>query len=170
MIPTLHTARLTLRAPRLSDFDAMLAFNASPRSAFLGGGAPRQAVWRALLANVGHWALRGYGIYSVETTAGEFVGRSGVVFHDGWPEPELVWHLYDGHEGKGYATEAATAARADAANRLGLDRLISLIDPANARSIALARRLGAVAEGMTTEPNLQTSVQIYRHPAAGGPA
>lgn len=166
-IPVLETERLILREPREADLDAMLAFNASARSGFLGGGAPRQAVWRALLAGIGHWALRGYGFWTVEDRAGRILGRTGVVFHDAWPEPELGWQLFDGHEGKGYALEAALAARADARDRLGLPPLMSLIDPANERSIALAKRMGAVAEGMTIEPNLQTPVRLYRHPGGG---
>ena len=60
-IPTLTTERLTLRPPRATDLAAMLAFNDSPRSAYVGGGRDRQGVWRALLANIGHWALRGFG-------------------------------------------------------------------------------------------------------------
>jgi RimJ/RimL family protein N-acetyltransferase len=163
-IPVIETERLILRAPRVSDLEAMLAFNASPRSGFLGGGAPRQAVWRALLANIGHWAVRGFGFWTVENRAGEIVGRVGVIDHDEWPEPELGWHLFDGHEGRGYALEAALAARTDAQRRLGLPPLMSLIDPANARSIALALRMGAVAESETIEPNLRTPVRLFRHP------
>lgn len=143
----LQTERLILRQPRESDLEAMLAFNDSPRAAFLGGGAPRQQVWRGLLANIGHWALRGYGFYSVDTQAGDFIGRIGVIYHDGWPEPELAWHLYDGFEGQGFAQEAALAAKADYHARISPNPLISLIDPANHRSAALAQRMGAVAEG-----------------------
>ena len=146
-IPELQTERLTLRAPREADFPAMLAFNDSPRAAFLGGGAPRQQIWRGLLANIGHWALRGYGFYSVDTQAGDFIGRIGVIYHDGWPEPELAWHLYDGFEGLGFAQEAALAAKADYHARISEKPLISLIDPANHRSAALAARLGAKPEG-----------------------
>lgn len=167
-IPVLATERLILRAPRESDLEAMLAFNASARAGFLGGGAARQVVWRSLLSNIGHWALRGFGFWTVETRAGEIVGRCGVVFHDEWPEPELGWHLFDGHEGRGYAMEAALAARADAAIRLGLPPLMSLIDAANARSIALALRMGAVPESEIIEPYLRTPVRLYRHP--GGAA
>ena len=71
-IPALTTERLVLRAPAEADFAAMLAFNDSPRAVFVGGPAPRPQVWRGLLANIGHWALRGYGFYSVETRDGGF--------------------------------------------------------------------------------------------------
>lgn len=162
-IPRLETARLVLRAPAEADFPAMLAFNASPRAAFIGGGSDRQTVWRALLSNIGHWALRGYGFWSVDTHAGDFVGRIGVIYHDGWLEPELAWHLFAGAEGKGYAHEAALAARADAAIRLGMGPLISMIDPANTRSQALAQRLGAQREPDYQHPAFG-AVQIWRHP------
>jgi RimJ/RimL family protein N-acetyltransferase len=165
-IPTLTTARLTLRPPLESDFAAMLTFNDGARSQFIGGGAARKWVWRGLLANIGHWALRGYGLYSVDTRAGVFVGRVGVIFHDGWPEPELAWHLFDGFEGQGYAQEAAVAAKADYHTRISPAALISMIDAANTRSESLALRLGATRESTNVDPD--GDYHIYRHPAAGG--
>jgi RimJ/RimL family protein N-acetyltransferase len=164
-IPTLSTARLTLRSPREADFPAMLAYNDSPRSQFTGGTLERRWVWRGLLANIGHWALRGYGLYSVDTQAGDFVGRVGVIYHDAWPEPELAWHLYDGFEGHGFAQEAALAARADYHARISSAPLISMIDVRNRRSEALAIRLGAVKE--RTEKHEEGDYHIYRHPAGG---
>ena len=117
----------------------MLAFNDSPRNRYVGGTLERRWIWRGLLGNIGHWALRNYGLYSVDTHAGEFVGRIGVIYHDEWDEPELGWHLYDGFEGNGYAHEAAFAARTDYYTRVSHEPLISYIDPANKRSQALAR-------------------------------
>lgn len=164
-IPVLTTERLTLREPRESDFAAMLVFNDSPRSSFVGGGRDRQWVWRGLLANIGHWALRGHGFYSVDTRAGDFIGRVGVIYHDGWDEPELGWHLYDGFEGEGYAAEAALAARADYHARISDHPLISYIDVRNTRSEALALRLGAVLE--KTLDDDKGHDHVYRHPGPG---
>ena len=62
-IPALTTDRLTLREPREADFPAMLAFNDSPRTQLCRRPAGPPLVWRGLLANIGHWALRGYGFY-----------------------------------------------------------------------------------------------------------
>ena len=160
-IPSLQTDRLILRAPREADFAAMLGFNASPRAGFLGGGAPRRQIWRGLLANIGHWALRGYGFYSVDTKAGDFIGRIGVIYHDEWPEPELAWSVYDGFEGHGYAAEAALAARADYHARVSPNPLISMIDVQNTRSEALALRLGAVLD--RTEADADGDYHVYRH-------
>lgn len=160
-VPVLATGRLILREPREADFAAQLAFNASSRTQFLGGPLERRWVWRGLLANIGHWVLRGYGFFSVETKAGEFIGRIGVIFHDGWPEPELAWHLFDGFEGKGYAAEAALAAKADYHARISAKPLISMIDEGNLRSRALALRLGAVCE--SSEMGLDSTCHIFRH-------
>jgi RimJ/RimL family protein N-acetyltransferase len=162
-IPALETDRLILREPRETDFAAMLAFNDSPRASFVGGGRDRQWVWRGLLANIGHWALRGYGLYSVETKAGELIGRIGMIYHDGWDEPELGWHLFDGFEGKGYALEAARAARADYHARVTRQPPISYIDPENPRSEALARRLGAAPE--REAEFFGKVINVWRHPA-----
>ncbi len=160
-IPTLTTDRLTLRAPREDDFPAMLAFNDSPRAAFVGGNAPRQHVWRNLIANIGHWALRGHGFYSVETKAGDLIGRIGVIYHDGWDEPELGWHLFDGHEGQGYCVEAARAAKADYHARITSAPVISYIDPANPKSEAVARRLGAAPE--REKVFFDKPINVWRH-------
>ena len=111
-IPALTTERLILRGPKESDFETIHAFMGSPRSAFVGGPVlDRFATWRAFLAVLGHWALRGYGFFTLEhRETGKLVGRVGVVCHETWPEPELGWHLFEGFEGQGYAYEAATAA------------------------------------------------------------
>lgn len=166
--PILHTERLILREPREADFPAQLVFNASPRSSFVGGPIERRWLWRGLLANIGHWAIRDYGFYSVDLKDGTFVGRIGVIFHDEWPEPELAWSLFDGHEGKGYAHEAALAALADYHARITRVPVISMIDIANSRSEALALRLGAVRERTVVDPD--GDYHLYRHPHPGTPA
>ncbi len=162
-IPTLTTDRLTLRPPRESDLETLVAFGQSERTRFIGGKRERFEAWRGLLAIIGHWALRGYGYWSVDTREGEFVGRVGVSLHDGWPEPELGWHLFDGFEGRGYATEAAKAARDHAYRVWGMGPVISFIAHENPRSIAVAERLGARFE-REGEPDGPHPYGIWRHP------
>ncbi|AVO36839.1 GNAT family N-acetyltransferase [Pukyongiella litopenaei] len=168
-IPVIETERLILRGPRESDFEAFAAFGASERAKFVGGPYPRLRSWGAFLATYGHWALRGYGMWVVEHRAsGQAAGRIGMIFNDGWDEPELGWHIFGGFEGKGLAFEGASAARAFAAEHLGLDGVISYIDPANTRSVALARRLGASIERdgeVAGHP-----CQVWRHPRQGSAA
>ncbi len=167
-IPAIRTGRLVLRAPAEADFPAVAAFMASDRSRFIGGPMDADMAWRGLLGVIGHWAIRGYGFFSVDTHGGDFVGRVGVICHHGWPEPELAWQVFAGGEGKGYAAEAATAARDHAAG-LGLGPLMSMIDPDNGRSRALAERLGARMEREWQHPKWGP-VLIYRHPPGTAPA
>lgn len=167
--PTLHTERLTLRAPRESDLAVMAAFGASPRSAFVGGPYDLHRAWLVLLAGIGHWTLRGCGYWSVDRRADQdFVGRVGVICPSDAPEPELAWLLFDGYEGQGYAFVAASAARDHAPNIIGLPALASFIDPANAPSRALAERMGATCESSFFEQD--TLLHLWRHPAGPGAA
>ncbi len=163
-VPVLTTARLTLRGPQARDLDAMAAFYQSDRSAFVGGPCGRFDAWTRLLGGLGHWALRGFGWWSVECReTGAMAGRVGIGLHEGWDEPELGWHIYDGFEGRGYAHEAALAARRFAARTWGIVAPISYVEAKNARSRALAERLGAVVERegeVVGQPCL-----VYRHPA-----
>ena len=68
LAPTIHTARLRLRAPMLGDFEAACQLWAHPDVYRYTGGSPRsrEEVWRRLLANAGTWALLGYGSWVVE--------------------------------------------------------------------------------------------------------
>ncbi|MDA7423616.1 GNAT family N-acetyltransferase [Thalassococcus lentus] len=162
--PRLETERLILRGPLESDYPAVAAFMASPRATFVGGPVNDEfATWRAFLAVIGHWSLRGYGFFTLEhRESGAIVGRAGIVNHIMWPEPELGWHLFDGFEGQGYAYEAAVEIRQWADKSLGLGPLISLIVPENERSVRLAERLGATAE---SEIELMGATGVvYRHP------
>ncbi|WP_163847361.1 GNAT family N-acetyltransferase [Pseudooceanicola aestuarii] len=166
-IPTVTTPRLTLRAPGPQDVAAVAAFYASDRSAFVGGPKDADGAWRQLGTEIGHWTLRGYGRWMVEVTdTGETAGMVGLWNPVGWPEPEVGWDLFDGHTGRGYATEAAIAARDYAFATVGLPTLISLVAPGNDASAAVAARMGAAMDGEITHPTLG-HLHIWRHPAPG---
>ncbi|MDO5606506.1 MAG: GNAT family N-acetyltransferase [Paracoccus sp. (in: a-proteobacteria)] len=162
-VPVIETENLILRAPDLGDLDAMIAFYASPRAGFVGGPAGPDWVWNKLCGVIGHWVVRGYGMWTIEDRAsGAIAGRVGMIRHLRWPEPELGWQIYEGFEGRGIAYEAVVAARATAARYFGLTAPISLIAKENARSIRLAERLGATIESegeVAGHPCL-----IWRHP------
>ena len=164
-IPTLETARLILRAPKPCDFEDEAAFFQTGRSHFVGGPLPRDQVWRAFAGFLGHWGLRGFGFWALEDKAtGRYMGRAGMWYPDGWPEPELGWTLMAHAEGKGLAQAAALAARRFAYDRLGWRTAISLIAGDNRRSEALATRLGAKIDDAFTHPS-GTPLNIWRHPS-----
>lgn len=163
--PRLETERLVLRGPQEADFDAYAGFLAdSPRAEGFGREGDRPSAWRWFALNVGHWALRGYGYFTIESKqSGAPCGMSGIWNPEGWPEPEVGWALFDGFEGRGIAFEAAARARQWAYEALAMPALTSNIKPGNARSIALAERLGATLERTYRNPYFGETL-LYRHP------
>jgi RimJ/RimL family protein N-acetyltransferase len=149
----LQTDRLVLRQFRDSDTDAYAAMCADPEvMRHLGDGRPlaRWEAWRSMATVVGHWRLRGYGLWAAEERAsGLLVGRIGLFNPEGWPGLEVGWTLRREWWGRGYATEGARAALAYAFTELKADRVISLIRPDNLRSIRVAERLGETPQGRT---------------------
>jgi RimJ/RimL family protein N-acetyltransferase len=143
---TLETQRLLLRPFRPTDFEPYADMCADPEvMRYMGdrGVLNREDAWRHMAMLVGHWQLRGYGMWAVEERAtSTFIGRVGLHFPDGWPDQELGWAVARSHWSNGFAFEAASAALVYAFDSLHWPRVISLIDPANRRSIRLAQRLG----------------------------
>lgn len=165
VIPTLTTDRLILRAPDARDFAPFAEFYASDRAAFVGGPLSAEQSWRMLAMEIGHWTLRGFGRWTLETKdTGDIVGLVGLFDPEGWPEPEIGWDLYTGFEGRGYATEAGRAARAYAYDILGWPTAISLVKSGNDGSAAVAARLGARPDGHFTHER-HGAMAIWRHPA-----
>lgn len=171
--PVLQTARLTLRAPQAGDWPDFRAFFASPRSSFLRDDQPMDEArtWRSFCHVVGMWVARGYGSFVfTQTGTGRALGLTGPWHPMEWPEPELGWMIWaDDLEGRGIAHEAARAARDHAFRDLGWLTAVSYIDPDNARSIALAQRLGATLDTGAGYPG-QTPCLVYRHPSPQEPS
>ncbi len=162
--PRLETERLTLRAPEAGDWEGWAAFFGSARAQHAGGPQARPAAWRAFGHMIGHWVLRGYGSYVVTLRGSErALGLVGPYFPEGRPEREIGWTLWSAEaEGHGYAFEAARATLLQAFGPLGWTTAVSYIDAENARSIALARRLGAIEDPGAERPHDEDVV--FRHP------
>jgi RimJ/RimL family protein N-acetyltransferase len=156
------TERLVLRVPVADDFPAYARLLASPRSEGMGGPYTLRAAWGMFCHEIAGWALFGHGALMIDLrVTGDCVGQVGISHGPLFPEKELGWLVYDRFERQGYATEAAAALRDWAARTLGLDRLVSYIDPTNVRSIAVAERLGAVLD--PDAPKQDPGDLVYRH-------
>lgn len=161
-IPIIETDRLLLRPPRFGDFAGYAAMLATPRAHFMGGPFDQRAAWGMFCHDVAQWHLFGHGALTIVLRANaEIAGQVGINHGPLFPEKELGWLLYEGHEGLGYATEAAAALRSWAFASLGLPGLVSYVDPGNAGSIAVARRLGAVLDPMA--PRQDPEDLVFRH-------
>ena len=161
IVPTLTTARLTLRPYRIEDFPAFAAFVTSDRAKYMGGPHDQQVAWKWFSNDIAHWHLFGYGgLMITDRETGEAFGTTSVTHFPDFPEPELGWLLYEGAEGKGYASEGAAALRAYVFEN-EVETLVSYVDPANGASAAVARRLGAQVDGEADRPD--DNPVVYRH-------
>ena len=165
-VPELVTDRLLLRGFEPRDADAYAAMMADPEvTRFLGDGQPLDHVeaWRQMALIMGHWSLRGFGLWAVEErSTGALMGRVGCWEPAGWPGFEIGYALAKPFWGQGYATEAAQAALRYARDVLARDRIISIIRPDNAASIRVAERLGAASEGFITFHGAPSLVYAYQ--------
>lgn len=145
-----ETERLFLRPPTVSDLDPFVEIHEDPdvmRFLSITGPSGRVASWRMLALLIGHWNLRGYGQWTVvEKATGRSIGRVGLWYPEGWPGIELGWVIRRSHWDRGLATEAAGAAVAFAFDDVGADRIISMIQPDNPRSIRVALKIGETFE------------------------
>jgi len=149
--PVLTTARLTMAAHATSDFDDCHALWSDRDVVRYIGGVPSTPTetWARLLRYGGLWPLVGFGYWSVrETASGRFVGEVGLAeFHrDLTPSligaPEAGWVLAPWAHGRGFAREATTAMLRWADVTLAAPRMVCMIDPENAPSLALAGKIG----------------------------
>jgi RimJ/RimL family protein N-acetyltransferase len=175
----LETERLVLRMPRLDDAEGLLELVGD------------EAVMRAIGSEPGgidvavehlerwleRWDVNDMGPFLlVHRQEGTVIGRVGPLVWSSatWEtaaladagddaEVELGWAVGSAHWGRGYAPEAARAVRDWVYAERGVERLISLIDPANAKSARVAEKLGA-EPGETVELFDGSLAAIWVHP------
>lgn len=149
----IRTARLTLRQWQTSDREPFAALNADPEvMEHFPAALTREQSDRLADQIASRIASDGYGLWAVEPIDGPsfvgFVGLLPVQFDAHFtPAVEVGWRLARDVWGKGYATEAASAAVRFGFDRVGLAEIVSMAVPANTRSIAVMERLG-----MTHDP------------------
>jgi len=147
---TVDTPRLHLRQPVIEDFDDLHALTAAPEMReHLAGFSNVEDYYKRLLGNIGGWATFGFGTFSViERESGVYVGNIGLFrlrrgLGDGFDgHPEAGWIV--GHKlwGRGYATEAMTAALHWFEHAHGIRRTVCMIAPGNSASERIAAKLG----------------------------
>jgi RimJ/RimL family protein N-acetyltransferase len=166
--PELETERLRLRQFHASDLDTYAAITSDPETMrYIARGAPfdREAAWRSIGYVLGHWRIRGFGLWAAEEKAtGALVGRIGLQRPGGWPGLEVAWLVARERWGEGLATEGARAALAHAFEVLDVRRAISLIAPENTASIRVAEKLGLRYDAARQIAGRTVSVYAIRSP------
>ena len=163
-IPVLETRRLILRGPEAEDYPDFKATFSSYRSRFMGGPLNSYEAWMLYAAEIGHWNIRGYGMWMIHDKAtDETYGMAGGWMPAKWPEREIAWIIWPDKAGHGYALEATHAARRYSYTQLGWETAVSYLDPKNLDSIRLAERLGAVKDREAA--SVDGHDVVYRHPS-----
>lgn len=144
----LETERLTLRRLLPGDLDDLYALYRDPdiRRYFPDGTLTYDETQAEL-----EWFLNGHprrpelGLWAtIYRPNGRFIGRCGLLpwTIDGQDEVEIAYLLAKEYWGQGLGTEAARGIRDYAFEKLGLSRLICLIDADNGASIKVATNIG----------------------------
>jgi RimJ/RimL family protein N-acetyltransferase len=143
--PTLTTERLLLRMLNVDDYEQYYEIHRDEDVTRFTARMKldRLEAFRHLAMIVGHWQLRGFGMWGVfERETNKLAGRVGFYQPETWPAFELGWTIGKAFWGRGYAPEAAKACLDYAFEAMKRERVISLIDPANVASIRVAEKIG----------------------------
>jgi [ribosomal protein S5]-alanine N-acetyltransferase len=165
-IPTLRSARLTLRAFCADDHKHLLAMANDVevvRHLYEGLSPSPGEVWQRMALALGQWCLRGYGMMAIEDRDG-FVGRLGIYHPYDALEPQLSYILCQRGWGKGYATEGAGLIRDWMFATHRPRRLTSEIACENVASARVAVKLGAVQNGTTNRGGAAFDIWVYSAP------
>jgi RimJ/RimL family protein N-acetyltransferase len=132
-----------LRRLSAADLDDFAALHADPEVTRFIRALDRTESAERLRKDAEEWRQRGHGMLAVTARGtGEFLGRIAIKHWPQFDETELGWTLRRPAWGNGYATEAGSACRDWAFANLDVSYLTAMIVRENARSIAVAERLG----------------------------
>lgn len=170
MLGALRTRRLVLRPWQDSDREPFAAMNADAEVMRHFPGRLTRVESDALIDRLCEKAASdGYAFHAVALHDGTFIGLAGLA-KPGFKAPftpctEVGWRLARAHWGKGYATEAASAAIDWGFGELGLGEIVSFTALANDRSERVMQRLGMVRDPGEDfdHPSLPGGHPLQRH-------
>lgn len=141
---TLHTPRLSLLPPGPEHLPDLIRLKGDERvfGFMLHGVRSPDRTKEELEDDMEFWLVRGYGTWSVfERTTGDFLGICGLMERPDGRGVALRFALWPECRGKGYAREAAAAAR-EFGHRAGLKRIIAVARETNQASCAVLTDIG----------------------------
>jgi ribosomal-protein-alanine N-acetyltransferase len=151
-----ESERLVLRLQQSSDVDSLVDLWTDPAvTRYLGGPRERAELQMGFARTAEDPAAERYDLWPlVERATGRVVGHCGLLDKevDGKTEIELVYVLARPVWGRGYATEIAEAIIQFASEKMGVKRLIALIEPGNVSSERVVAKLGMSLEKEVVRP------------------
>jgi RimJ/RimL family protein N-acetyltransferase len=142
----LETERLLLREFVPDDADALAAVLSDPETMrYYPAVLDRDGVAAWIERNRRRYTDAGHGLWAmVLKSSGEVIGDCGLTRQtvEEVDEIEIGYHVRRDLWGRAYAPEAAGACRDYGFDRLGAERLISLIRPENVPSRRVAEKIG----------------------------
>ena len=142
----LETERLLLREFVPDDADALAVVLSDPETMrYYPAVLDRDGVAAWIERNRRRYTDAGHGLWAmVLKSSGEVIGDCGLTRQtvEEVDEIEIGYHVRRNLWGRGYASEAAGACRDYGFERLGAERLISLIRPENVPSRRVAEKIG----------------------------
>jgi ribosomal-protein-alanine N-acetyltransferase len=152
----LETERLVLRRIQSQDIPSLLDLWTDPEvTLHMGGPRDRQHLQSEFTKEAAEPFAEQYDLWPlVEKPTGRVVGHCGLLNKevDGKAEIELVYVIARAFWGNGYASGVARGLIEYAFRKLGLGRLIALIEPENAASEAVAKKVGMHLEKEIIRP------------------
>lgn len=89
------------------------------------------------------YTFYGFGVWTVvEKASGAVIGRAGVSYREGFPDPELGFIIGVPWQGRGYAREVCSAILDYGRRALEFTQVQALVAPENAPSLKLCGELG----------------------------
>ncbi len=153
----LETERLLIRSLQVTDAPTLAKLWADPRvTKYMGGPRSYDDLYESFIKDAQVKLTPKIDLWPVvEKSTGQIIGHCGILDKnvDGKTEYELIYVLAKSVWGKGYATETATSIKNYAFQRLGLRRIIALIDPQNKVSELVAVKVGLHYEKDTKRPS-----------------
>jgi ribosomal-protein-alanine N-acetyltransferase len=165
MTAELRTARLLLRRWREEDRAPFAAMNADPAVMEHFPAPLTREQSDALVDRIeAAFDEHGYGLWALEDETG-FIGFTGLAWQtfeaSFTPALEVGWRLARSAWGKGYATEAGTAALAHGFEHV--ESIVSLTAVSNLRSQRVMQRIGMHLDGEFDHPRIETGHRLQRH-------
>jgi RimJ/RimL family protein N-acetyltransferase len=152
--PVLATDRLIARPWTLDEADLAAAYDIYSRpevARWIGGPVEPEEI----RVRIERWSQPTtdptYGVWAIEERTEPDRAVGSVMLRPLPPDEEdveIAWHLHPSLWGRGYATEIGRAA-AQRAFETGIEEVFAIVRPGNARSSAVARRLGMEYVGRT---------------------